>query len=682
MSFVSLYAQDMQEGFGYLETGAYDKAKTFFEEILTQYPQNKTARLCYGRAVGLLGDSPKAVVIFTALKKEYPNDFEVKLNYAESLLWDKQYTAAEAFYETLIAEDDTSFAAVLGYANTLSNLKKYKQALEMVNNALAIQEGNPNALVSRKYVRLGYANAMSQDKKYQEALTLLADNLIDFPNDKDTQLTMANLYLMTNELDKAQKTYESLAVTPKDSITSLLGLSLVAHKMFKEKKALEIATQAKQDVMKFKEDKALYLSTHERYIQALLWNQKFKVAQQATKELEKTYPDTPRVLSLYAASGMYTAHFKRSLDYYSTILAKDASSFDGNLGIANAYRASGDDMMAYTYAFKTLQYYRKQPDAEQLIKTLKKSHTPVIQDKTAFSFDNGNNEALNTNVKVEVPVSARWKVAGYYDYRRTKNSVTNTDARSNDFGLGFLYKHSGRISLESRVGVTQANGYTNDFIQVIAEISLKTKPLRLQNLDIIYRRELQNFNADLLNREIIMNNYMLNYNFGTTFNLGWFTQLIYTTQTDENTRQLLFTSLYYTIMKRPVLKAGLNYQYLSFSDQVPTIYFSPSQFNLVEVFAEVVSDASKPWYYSASAALGRQFVEEDPASSTFRAEAKAGHRFSDRFNAHLYGKYSNIASATAAGFEYTEFGFRLRWYFMKKPIFDKKIEALRTETTK
>ncbi|WP_103071673.1 tetratricopeptide repeat protein [Aquimarina sediminis] len=674
--FLSLFAQDMQEGFNYLETGKYGKAKTFFTTILKQYPENKTARLCFGRAVGLLGDSKRAVSIFTELKSEYPDDFEIKLNYAESLLWDSQFTKAETFYEKLIKEDSTNFPAVLGYANTLSNLKKYKTALELVNKALQIQEGNPNALLSRKYIRLGYANTIAQNKNYDQAIALLDKNLIDFPNDKDTQLNKANIYLITNDLENAEKTYIALASNPKDSILSLNGLALVAHKEHKEKKALATADLVLDKAEKFKDDKELYLSARERYIQALLWNRKFMSAQRDITQLQSLYPDNSRVLALQAAHGMYTGKFKTSLDNYNLILEKDKSSFDGNLGIANAYRAVGDDKKSYTYAFKTLKYYPKQQDAEKLIKTLKKSHTPFIEEKTAFTFDNGNNEAVNVTVRSEIPLSVKFIPEIKYDYRTTKNTVTRNTASSHDFSVGFLYKFSGRASLQSRVGVTNADGFTEDYTEIVSETVLKTKPLRLQNLDLGYKRELQNFNADLLNREIVMNNYFLNYNLGTNINLGWYTQYMYTSQTDENTRNLLFTSLYYTLLQRPALKMGLNYQYISFKNSVPEIYFSPERFNLGEVFAEVVSDPQKNWFYKVSAALGRQFVEDDPGSSTFRAESKFGHRFSERFNANIYGMYSNIASATAAGFEYIEFGFKLKWYFLRRPIFDKKIMEL------
>ncbi|SEL66403.1 Tetratricopeptide repeat-containing protein [Aquimarina amphilecti] len=676
ISHISM-GQDMKEGFNHLENGAYDKAKVFFQNILQEYPDNRTAKLCYGRAIGLLGESKKAVAIFTELKTMYPDDYEIKLNYAESLLWDKNFNAAETYYERIVKEKPNSFAAVLGYANTLSNLKKYPSALETVNKALEIQVGNNNALVSRKYIRLGYAFTLSQNKEYDKALTLLDQNLEDFPDDKDTLLNKANIYLVINQYADAEEMYYKTAKNRKDSIISLQGLSLVAHKMHKEKKALDLAKESLKKAKTLESDNEILLSSYERYVQALFWNRKFKDAKTSIDELKNKYPGNSKLSSLQATYGMYTSDFGMSLDQYSTILDSDKSSFDGNLGIANAYRASGLDMKAYEFAFKTLSYYPKQSDAEKLISDLKISHTPFVENKTAFTFDNGDNEAISTSFNTEIPLSTKLKIKGSYSFRSTENTRTNIKAESQEASIGLDYKFSGKISLKTSLGLNNSNAETDSYSGIIAEVTLSTKPFKLQSLDIGYKREFQNFNADLIDREIVMNNYSINYNLGTNFNLGWYTQAIYTSQSDDNSRNLLFTSLYYNVLNRPVLKVGLNYQYISFKNQVPTIYFSPSSFNLVEIFAEILNNQNNDWFYSLSAALGRQFVEEDPASTTFRAEGKIGHHFSKRFTANFYGKYSNIASATAAGFEFTEIGFRLKWYFLKKPIFNKKIEKLR-----
>ncbi|MFC5048893.1 hypothetical protein [Aquimarina hainanensis] len=53
-----------------------------------------------------------------------------------------------------------------------------------------------------------------------------------------------------------------------------------------------------------------------------------------------------------------------------------------------------------------------------------------------------------------------------------------------------------------------------------------------------------------------MNHYFLNNNLSSTMGLGWYTQYMYTNQTDDNDRHLLFTSLYYNIKHTPVIKAG------------------------------------------------------------------------------------------------------------------------------
>ena len=118
---------DMSPGFKLLEKGDFEKAESFFESYLQSDPENKTANLCYGRAVGLSGDPKRATVLFGSLKDQYPNDYEITINYNESFLWDKQYNKAKPLYQDLVEKYPDKFGAVLGYANTLSNLKEYKR---------------------------------------------------------------------------------------------------------------------------------------------------------------------------------------------------------------------------------------------------------------------------------------------------------------------------------------------------------------------------------------------------------------------------------------------------------------------------------------------------------------------------------------------------------------------------
>lgn len=125
---------------------------------------------------------------------------------------------------------------------------------------------------------------------------------------------------------------------------------------------------------------------------------------------------------------------------------------------------------------------------------------------------------------------------------------------------------------------------------------------------------------------------------------------------------------------------GLNYQYITFKNQVPTIYFSPETYQAVEVFADIRGEITERTTYMASAATGFQKVEEDPYTNIFRAEAGIQHQFSKRLSGNIYGKHSNIASATAAGFQFTEIGLKVKWMFLPKPLFYKQIDKIAEKT--
>lgn len=667
-SFFSSHSQNMQEGFNYLETGKYGKAESYFESVLNEYPKNKTARLCYGRSMGLNGKTEQAISIFTTLLKEYPTDFEIKLNYAEGLLWNENYSEAKNHYETLLLEDNQSFPALLGYANTLSNLKVYDKALEYVNKALIASPGNGNALISKKYIHLGYANQNVQSQDYEKALSLLKENLSLFEDDKETLTNIANVHLIKGDLEKAEDTYRSMAKV--DSVSALNGLALVYHLNNKDKEALKLSKEAFSAIQDTNQD-ALIDQTKERYTQALIWNKKYKKAKITIDELLVEHPNENWVLSLLATLNTYKGNFKESLANYNNVLKNDSLSFDGNLGKANAQKASGMYDEAYQAANKTLDIFKNQKDAVKFIKTLNKQFIPFVETKTAHSFDNGNNEAFTFLANVTLPLSTRLKINGIYSYRDSKNTETNNEAKANNMLFGASYLLKPKIEIRTNVGITDINAKTNDYTQFLTDIALNLKPFKLQTLDVGFKREWQNFNADLLSREIVQNTLYANYNVGTNLNLGWYTQYNYTWQNDNNEKHLLFTSLYYNILDKPLLKTGLNYQYITFKDQVPTIYFSPERFNVVEIFVELLKNQKGKWFYNLNAATGFQFIEKEEKQGTYRFQGKLGYTFSDRFLANLYGLHSNIASTTATGFTFTEIGFRLRWDLFDKPVFRK-----------
>lgn len=667
------YAQDMNKGFSNLEKGEFAQAEVFFENILKEYPNNKTARLCYARAIGLNSQAEKALAIFIGLKKEYPGDLEIELNYAEALLWNKKFDEAKVFYSTLVEKNPTNFVAHLGYANTLSNLKDFKDALFYVNKALELSPANHGALVSRKYIKLGYANEKVNQKLYEEAETFYNEILVDFPGDKETLLNKANLYLITKNITKGKETYAVLAKG--NPIIALNGLSLIEHLDEKNKKALEISEEAVQKSQGIS-DETIIKQTQERYVQALIWNKKYKLAEAKIEELNTKYKNENWLLALSATLAIYRSDFKESVGYYSTILENDSKSFDGNLGIANAYYASGETHNALDAVAKTLVIFKNQNDAVNFLKKIEDQYTPKLEEKLSYAFDNGKNTAKASLTTIIFPVSTKWAFMTSYQYRETENTTTKSSAKTNDFVAGINYKFHPKIDFTFNAGITAANSFSSKYNQALIHTFFKIKPMKLQDLEIGYKREMQNFNSDLIDKEIAANHYYMNYNLSTNFNFGWFTQYFYTSQTDNNTRNLLFTSFYYNFMSNPVLKGGLNYQYISFKNQVSDDYFSPNKFNAVEIFLELLKDEqiakAKSWFYNANLATGYQFIENNDKQWTYRVQAKLGYKFSDRLLANIYGIKSNISSVSVAGFTYTEMGLRLRWNLFEKPIFNLK----------
>ena len=675
--FISFYgiSQDMKKGFTYLETGKYVQAETFFETVLQTYPNNKTARLCYGRAVGLTGDSVKAISLFTALLDDFPTDFEVKLNFAEALLWNKNYGSAKEYYQNLLKENDGSFPALLGYANTLSNLKEFDTAIMYVNKALVMLPKNPNALISKKYMRLGLANEKMNLQNYLEAEAILKENFEDFKEDKETLLNLANLYLISNQIERAKETYVVIGEAPENQLISLNGIALAEHLKSNDKAALVVSKKAFDSIAELTEP-SLKNQTTERYIQALIWNKKYSLAAKEIDDLMLNNNDPENwVLALRATLNIYKSDFKKSISDYNLILKNDSTSFDGNLGKANTLKAIGYYDAAYKSAETTLNFYKNQKDATNFIKSLDRYFTPFIETKASYSFDNGNNEAYSYTANSEFPFTTKFKLLATYNYRTTANSSTNMNAESNNLLAGISYQILNNLIFKGSLGITSSNTETVNYNQLLADFSLKIKPFKLQNLELGYKRELQNFNAELLDREIVQNNFLVNYSLNTNFRLGWFTQYYYTFQNDDNARNLLFTSLYYRILDMPSLKVGFNYQNISFKKTVPTIYFSPRKFNAVEVFVNLIKDENNTknneWFYKLTAATGYQFIEDDQKQSTYRIQGSLGYKFSETSALNIYGLQSNIASASAAGFKFTEIGLRFKWYLFKKPLFKK-----------
>ncbi len=172
----------MDEGFALIEAGEFSLAEIYFDNILKDYPNNKTALICSARAKGLSIKKEEALSEFLILNRAYPNDIEIQLNLAEAYLWNNNFEEAKKIYKSLLNEDPKNFTANLGYANALSGSNNNYLALEFVNRALEIKPQNEQGLISKKYIMIGIAFLNTKARKYKEAHRWLDSIQILEPN--------------------------------------------------------------------------------------------------------------------------------------------------------------------------------------------------------------------------------------------------------------------------------------------------------------------------------------------------------------------------------------------------------------------------------------------------------------------------------------------------------------------
>ncbi|MEM6829738.1 MAG: tetratricopeptide repeat protein, partial [Bacteroidota bacterium] len=437
--------QDMDSGFKMLENGDFGEARSFFEKVLADFPQNKTARLCHGRAVGLSGDPERAIKTFTTLLNEYPGDTEVRLNLAESYLWQKTPTQAIPVYTSLISEDPTQFGAVLGIANSYSMNLQYYNAYQYINKALELQPDNGQAKLSAKFIRLGFANKLaSQDHLYDSAFQLLEENLTIDPNDQESLALRANIYIISKDYALADATYQQM----QDPITSLKGQSVALHLLEEDELALEKATEALELTKTSDEYAERSMEAGQHYVSALLWNSRLKDAGQFQDSLYRANQD-PELIATQAEVAMYEGDFVKGIDRYNAYLEFKPRSFNGNLGKANAMHALGMDKSAYNMAFKSKVLFPGQLDVLNFIGNLNLVHSPRVSGEYLYGRASDESIVTGWTTNGSLSIDPLFNVSFSYGEKEFTPPTEGTVSTSETFAIDLKRQINKRLKLNT-----------------------------------------------------------------------------------------------------------------------------------------------------------------------------------------------------------------------------------------
>ncbi|WP_153796738.1 tetratricopeptide repeat protein [Foetidibacter luteolus] len=660
-------AQDeLKPGFKMLENGKFDDAALFFRKYLdTQDSANRTALLCYGRAIGLSGQVPQAKKVFENLLEKYPGDFEISLNAAEALMWGKEYALAKTWYERLLLEKPTDFAANLGYANALCSLHDYAKGLEYIDKALNIQPGNTNALISGKYARLGLADSYAKNQQYMKAAILLEDVLHTFNNDREALFAKAQLKIMLEQFEEAQKINNDLLEITKGQTEVYLNLSYISFLRKNKKLALVYADKAIASTVTQPEK---YLKARLGRITALGWNEKFKQAFAELDSLQRQFPESNDVLLKRAGLLTWNKEYGRSAGLFKQALAEQPSSFDGNLGCADALFAQELDDESKKYVLKTLDYYPNQKDAKDFLSRLSLRHAPAFSTHDFYSSDKGGNSSRNYQVAGSTDLITNVRLTAEYKRREAKSAADKSYAHSESFGLSLRWRFKPYWLISGTLSNAVLKGLTDNHNHLLADVASEFKLTKNQSLELRYQTNVENFTAGLIDNNLKLKHMIATYNLNTDIKLGLYSQYYHTVYSDGNSRNLLFASLYYNVMAAPVVKFGFNYSSMGFKKQVPQVYFSPSKFSGYELFGlvENLQVPRQKILYQLLGAAGTQRIEQEGGQSTYRFTIAAGYRPATNVEALAYTLYSNSATSSVVGYTYQETGIKVKWILAKK----------------
>ncbi len=664
--FLLLGQVKLEPGFELLERGQFAQAERFFASALKQEPQNKTAIICYGRAVGLNGAPRKALTIFSELQQQFPNDQEVQLNLAEAMMWGKNYSQAEQLYNELLKLVPSDFTANLGAANARAGQKNYTAALPFIEEALLIQPGNTNALISKKFILLGMASQEKETWKYDTAHQRLDRVEALFPGDKDARLLRADLYLSDQQYRQAQSVYKNMVQDSIELVRAFNGLSYTSVLLKKNKEALAFAKKAVTHSKLLKSDSIQRISAGIQLVNALALNRRFKEAFEELDAMEEELGPALPISLAEARLKVWNRDFKEGELAYDSLLLDYPNSFDLLMGMVDVKRARHQLDDALDYLEQAREILPNQPDAFRLWQELSLSDQAALQIGGSYLKDSGGNIGQGLSARFEAGRFGNFQPFLQVEDWQAFQEGSSDKAKQQTLQAGTKVQLNSDMNARLMGGTTK---YLNEeAVQQNAfrgEVGLNFLLGKYHNFDVALSRDLHNYTADLVRNGITRDHLVLTYNFASASRLGLYAQYIRTAQSDGNKRDLVFASLYFKVLEAPLLKVGVNYNTFGFERQESERYFSPTNSTASELFVQLASDQSsrKKWFYQAFAAFGIQRVSINDPQQTNRFEFLLGHRLASNFEIRAHYQTGNTAQSSISGYAYQRASLQLRYQF-------------------
>lgn len=283
--------------------------------------------------------------------KEHPEDEAARLNLASSLFFLEKYREAIIQLKAYLEKRPADVEARLKYAQSLFNTQDMEGARQ--EYGMVLKEW-PDSL----QIRLEFARCLfwkDRERAEQELLLILTKQ----PNNLDAYLTLAKLYLISGNLERAKDKYEQVLKIAPGNKGALQGLKDIEVERYKQTEkewweklnAARLATgnddyaSAIPLYEEYLEENPQDWTTKLEYARVLSWAKEYDSSINVYQEILEQIPNDPELRTEFARVLFWKGDYPQAAAEYEKALAlypKDNPDVKVLLGLAEAYREMGE----------------------------------------------------------------------------------------------------------------------------------------------------------------------------------------------------------------------------------------------------------------------------------------------------------------------------------------------------
>ncbi|MBV1869758.1 MAG: tetratricopeptide repeat protein [Gammaproteobacteria bacterium] len=213
----------------------YDKARVSYLNVLKIDPRDLPARLGYAETLIKLKQWQQAVGQYRGIITEHPENKTAKLSLGRLYLLANEAALAMALAEEVLVMDDANAKALTLKAGSFASQGRRPEALEVIKHAYTIEPNDTDTI-------LLYASLLNSDKKGDQAVKLVERELKNHPESISLHTFLSRAYLSAGQKDDAERELKMLVELEPDNINLKNQLVFFYEKSGKPQQAESVLT--------------------------------------------------------------------------------------------------------------------------------------------------------------------------------------------------------------------------------------------------------------------------------------------------------------------------------------------------------------------------------------------------------------------------------------------------------